>query len=364
MSRNIAIDLRMIHSSGIGTVLSNVVPLILEQRPNWNFRLLGDPKVIEDYQWSKSGRIEIIEYRAPIYSIAEQLYWPNRKLKGTDIVWSPNYNIPWRWSGKIMVNVHDIAHFALPEIYGGVAKTFYAKTMFKYVQKRADGIVFVSRFSEEEFEKKIGTAKGYTSVVHNGVKEYSAIQGENRLTYKNPYILFVGNIKPHKNIKKLIEAFELIYDKINVDLVIVGKKEGFITGDNEVAEFVGKAKDRVVFTGFVENDQLKHLYTNAEALVLPSLYEGFGLPPIEAMTAGCPALVSNVASMPEICGDAALYFDPLDASSIADALQKILSDDALKKRLVKNGYQRIKLLTWSASAKGYLAMIEKIIGCP
>jgi glycosyltransferase involved in cell wall biosynthesis len=163
----------------------------------------------------------------------------------------------------------------------------------------------------------------------------------------------VGNIKPYKNLGRLVEAFQKIRDHVPHDLVIVGQREGLITGESpEFFERVRGAGERIHLTGYVSYEELLSLVGNADALIMPSLYEGFGLPPVEAMAAGVPVVVSRAASLPEVCGDAALYFDPLDVDDIADKLIEIASDRVLGEQLRERGRERSRLFTWkSCSAK-------------
>ena len=158
-----------------------------------------------------------------------------------------------------------------------------------------------------------------------------------------------------------MEAFSLIINSIPHDLVIVGRKEGFITVDKKVDSIARAIEDRVHFTGFVSDELLKQYYVHASALVLPSLYEGFGLPPLEAMACGCPTAVSNVASIPEVCGKASLYFNPYDIREIAKKIHLILTDTNLRKTLKEKGYSQAKKFTCEVSAKGVKMLIENII---
>jgi glycosyltransferase involved in cell wall biosynthesis len=356
-----AVDMRMVRASGIGTILVHVVPFLVAHRPQWRFRLLGDPAILRHYPWASAANVEIVPFGKPIYSIAEQVAFPRRALAGTDILWSPNYNIPHRWRGPLLVNVNDVAHLALPDTFGGFAKQTYARAMFAAVRRRADGIVFISDFSQREFGERVGQPRGLSRMIHCGVDEsWFGVQPGVALRPR-PFILFVGNVKPHKNLLGLLEAFGRVQNRIPHDLVIVGKKEGFITGVPRVHELVSSFGGRVDFTGYVPDDELRRFFAQADALVLPSFYEGFGLPPVEAMAVGCPALVSDVASLPEVCGDAALYCNPHDAESIAVAMYRIVTDEMLRATLRPKGYARARALSWTVAGDGYLKMFEAVL---
>ncbi|MFK5953154.1 MAG: glycosyltransferase family 1 protein, partial [Desulfobacterium sp.] len=179
--------------------------------------------------------------------------------------------------------------------------------------------------------------------------------------HAKPYFLFVGNVKPHKNLTRLLEAFELLPSNISQELIIVGKKEGFITHDSMVEKKAVSMKQRVHFTGYVDNELLHQYFVHADALIFPSLYEGFGLPPLEAMACGCPVLVSNAASLPEVCGDAAIYFDPYSIKDMADKIKHLLSDKALQDKMRIKGLERAKKFTWKKSALETAKTIEELL---
>ena len=197
--------------------------------------------------------------------------------------------------------------------------------------------------------------------IHIGVDEAWFDVPDRPRPYEKPYVLFVGSVKPHKNVGGLIRALELAQRRIPHDLVIVGRREGLITADEAVAAKAKALGARVHFTGFVRDDLLKQFVKHADALALPSFYEGFGLPPLEAMACGCPALVSNAASLPEACGDAALYCDPHSPEDIAEKLVLLMEDEALRTSLRRKGLERVKRFTWEACAQKTLEVLEKTL---
>lgn len=354
----IIIDCRMIKSSGIGTVIANVTSRLIARNPGWTFHLLGHPKMLEEFPWTKHAKITA--YTAPIYSVAEQTRFPVAAVKDGSVLWSPNYNFPQRWKGPLIVTVHDLAHLALPEMRHSIAKQIFARLMFRAVKRRARDIAYVSQFTANEFHRLVGKPRGVETVIHCGVDE--SWFGVNQGTAPDrPYILFVGNVKPHKNLRRLLEAFGSIKGKVPHDLLIVGRKEGFITGDSAVLEQIAHFDGRVKFTGYISDTELKQTFASAGALVLPSLYEGFGLTPVEAMAAGCPTLVSRAASLPEVCQDAALYCDPLDCADIAANLLRIVTDPELRSVLKSGGVERAHQLSWDATTATYETLIRKAL---
>lgn len=359
MKRIVSIDVRMLRSSGIGVVISNIIPRLIAWRPDWDFRLLGDSSMLNAYAWSRAGNVSQIPFTAPIHSMAEQWLWPAAAVAGSDIVLSPNYNIPLRWEGHLAVIVHDVAHLALPKIFNGVRKQVYANFMFEQVRRRATGICFVSEFTKNEFGHYVGEPRGRVSIVYPGVD--AAWYSARRSYAPSPSIIYVGNIKPHKNVRGLVDAFEKIYREIPHVLRLVGRREGFLTGDPAIEDRIRHFGGRIQFTGILSDEALRQAVADADALVLPSFYEGFGIPPLEAMAVGCPVLVSAAASLPEVCGDAALYCDPQVPSDIASALKRIVADNGLRERLRASGRARAQMFSWDTAAEKYLSSLDEIL---
>jgi glycosyltransferase involved in cell wall biosynthesis len=357
----ISIDLRMLHASGVGTYLRNLVPLVISACPNAEFCLMGKLDEISSHHWAHSKNVLLVDCRAPIYSVAEQLELFRKTPKGTELFWSPHYNIPLLYGGKLLVTVHDVFHLAMPQYAGGLHKRLYAKGMFVALRRKADAILCDSAFTKKELVRLTGWGRQEVHTVHIGVDVSWFHVSKNRNPHSRPFLLFVGNVKPHKNLKTLIETFGLIKDDVPHDLVIVGRREGFITGDETVVAEAATLGDRVRFTGYVGDDLLRQYLAHADALVLPSLYEGFGLPPLEAMACRCPVIVSNAASLPEVCGDAALYCDPHDPTDIADKIRQLTNDMNLQDALRQRGLERAKQFTWEKCAQETLAVIREVL---
>jgi glycosyltransferase involved in cell wall biosynthesis len=361
--RTVAIDMRMVRSSGIGTILAHVVPALINRRPDWRFKLIGSPAILGCFDWSSSPNVELVAFEKPIYSLSEQLLWPSAALRGADLLWSPNYNIPLFWRGPLLLTVNDCTHLALPDAFRGPVKRIYANVMFRFARWRANAIVYISKFTASDFVARLGAPKAAQSVVYCGVDaDWFNIEPGPSLRLR-PYILFVGNVKPHKNLIRLLQAFDKIKNDIPHDLVIVGKREGFLTGDDAVQAMVTEFAGRVDFTGYIEDKMLRRYFAQANALILPSLYEGFGLPPIEAMAAGCPVIVSRSASLPEVCADAAVYCDALDVSDIAAAIMRLVADEDLCREMRRRGALRARYFNWESSIDGYYNAISKLLNC-
>jgi glycosyltransferase involved in cell wall biosynthesis len=360
----ITIDARWINASGMGTYLRNLLPGVIAFFPEQKFCLLGDVKSLSVLSWTNSLNVSLIEANSAMYSLAEQVELVKKIPKNTQLFWSPHYNIPLLYRGAILVTVHDLFHLAMPKLVGGWHKRLYAKLMFRMVDLRALAILTVSQFSKDEFKIFTGSNRQSIYPIHHGVANSWFDIKSSAQPQRNKYVLFVGNIKPHKNLNRLVKAFDLILNSIPHDLVIIGKKSGFITGDEAVADLASKLGSRVHFTGYVDDAALHRYFAHAEAMVFPSLYEGFGLPPLEAMAAGCPVLVSDAGPMPEVCGDAALYCDPYSADDMATKLLTILTDEPLRVKLRQRGLAHARTFTWDKCVAQTCEVIKGLLDEP
>ncbi len=362
-SKQLIVDARMYNHSGIGVYLKNILPKLIEgaRKNNISISLIGN-----ENELSNLGAKKIHHSDAKIYSIKEQFEIASIS-NCYDALWVPHYNIPIMHRKKLIVTVHDVAHLALDDFKKSKAKNLYAQLLFTAIRLKSDKIITVSDFTKKELIRYSGINSNKISVIHNGVgREWftSDIQSEVTVAdkeYDFPYFVYVGNVKPHKNLVRLVKAFESVMNEIPHKMIIVGKKDGFITGDKTVAEYASKFPDKIIFTGYIEDKKLIKIVKEADFLVMPSLYEGFGLPPLEAMASATPVASSNAASLPEVCGEAVLYFDPLNISDIARAIKEIASDDNLRKDLSKKGLMQAEKFNWHTSAKLHLdAIINEV----
>ena len=351
--KTLSIDLRWIDNSGIGTYVKGIMPGIVEQLDDVSIVALGDRSRLEQFPWSGATNVSLIDCRAGRYSLAEQVQLPLAIPSGTDLFFAPHYPIPLLYRGRLAVTVHDMSHLIVPEIVGNWKKRLYARTMFRALRKRASVIFTVSSFSKAEL-LRLTTGPHEDNIVptHLGIAAEWYGAAELPAVRSRPYFIYVGNIKPYKNLSRLVEAFLKIRNRVPHDLVIVGQSEGLITGESpEFFERVREAGERIQMTGFVSHQELLSLVGHAHALIMPSLYEGFGLPPVEAMAAGTPVAVAQAASLPEACGDAALYFNPLQVEDIADKLVTIASNTVLCQQLKTKGLERSRLFTWDSCSR-------------
>lgn len=350
----------MWHSSGIGTYLRNLVPHLIALLAQSKIYLLGNIHNLQQI-YDENDNVEIIECNSPIYSISEQ-YELLKNTPQCDMFFSPHYNIPLLYRGIQITTIHDLFHIAEENDNKTLIKKLYAKSMLSAALRKSRIVFTDSKFTLSEMIKYKLPGIEKVKVIHLGA---SFNDKDKALENKAQYIVYVGNVKPHKNLKRLITAYKIIHEKCNIKLplMIVGEADNFITGiPGFKEEIIDSSWSKwIKFTGRVSDEELINIYRNASILVLPSLYEGFGLPPLEAMACGCPCVVSNVASLPEVCGDAALYCDPYSIDDIADKMHKIVVDFQLRKVMIEKGYKHIKKYSWDRTAKNYLEYFESLI---
>lgn len=357
----IGIDVRMVDHSGIGRYLRQLVPRVMSRNPDLRFSLMGDRTRILELGWSEGPNVTIRAFDAPVYSVREQLRGPALAFGRHDVFWSPHYNIPVMYGGRLLTTVHDVCHLALPELFPGPHRRLYARGMFELVRRKADAILVGSEFTRREFETRVGTPAGGAFVIPYGVDTSFFRAGPNPDSHgrAHPFLLYVGNIRPHKNVAGLLRAFRMIASSVPHRLVLAGEIQ--VPSGDEVFEIAEELGARVEIAGFVSEAQLKRYLRQAEALVLPSRYEGFGLPALEAMASGCPVAASSAGALPEICGDAALYFDPEEPDDIGAAMLRLATDADLAGKLRERGLERAATFDWDRTAREVSEVLRSLL---
>ena len=358
----IVIDARMIFLSGIGVYLQNLIPYLLGR---YSVVLIGSSLEFKSFTWFND--VDIIETTVSIYSVREQveLFF---KIPVCDIFWSPHYNIPLLpiKAKKRMVTIHDVFHLVIYDELS-LRQKIYAKFVINQAVSRSDKILTVSNFSVNEIRKYTNTNKEI-EVVYNAIdiEKFKKIDNTDELKkvkdkYLLPdeFLLFVGNVKPHKNLKNLLLAIKTI----NINLVIIGKKDGFITADKDLSTILendATLMEKIHFAGEIHHEELAIVYNLAKLFVNPSIYESFGIPAIEAQACGCPVLTSFVAGIPEVCIDSVVYFNPNDIYDIRDKIKVALNNTTLQNELTLKGFENIKRFSWEESAKKIINIIEDL----
>lgn len=279
-----------------------------------------------------------------------------------DVLFCPAHYTPRFCPVPTVVTIHDTSYLFFRNEF--LKRDLFKLTAWsKHAIIKSAKVIAVSKSTKKDIVKNYHISENKIKVVHNGfdkTTESYKDSGDLFSMPKSPYILYVGTIQPRKNIKNLIAAFKkMSKTRPTYKLVLVGKM-GWLFGD--VFDYVLEQglEDKVIFTGYVSNSQLAALYKKAECFVFPSLYEGFGLPLLEAMKHRCPVVASNAASLPEVGGEAALYFNPKSIDDIEAKITEVLSNSNVKKLLVKKGLKRVQLFSWEQSAKETLKVLTDV----
>lgn len=351
MSRNsgrklVTIDARMLRSSGIGTCLRSLLPRVFARLPEVRFCLLGDVAALREQPFAGDPRVELRAFSVGVYSALEQPGLTARIPRDTSLFWAPHINLPLLSPGKLLVTVHDAFYLNPPrEAVPRLDKRLYLGFLMRALPRRADAVLCDSDFTRRELLAALGPFRVPLHTVPNGVEPSWFEPPRCDPPQLKPYLLYVGNLKPHKNLPRTLAAFERIAADLPHDFLLIGG--GANTFERQLPPHMAP---RVRFLGAVSGPSLRCHVEHAAGLVLASLYEGFGLPPVEAMALGVPVLVSRAASLPEVCGDAALYCDPFDSDDIARGLRSLLTDEAVRARLRQAGPARARELDWEQSA--------------
>lgn len=287
-----------------------------------------------------------------------------------DLIFSPTHYIPRFSPVKRIVTIFDLSYLHFPEYF--TKRDLWQLTHWsKFSIERADHIITISNFSKSDIAKHYGVNKrkitvaypaGNCAVFHYIDDKFEVMKMASKYGIHGRYIIFVGTIQPRKNLVRLIEAFKNID---NLKLVIVGKTTDLGRQSWMFEEILEKPRqmgieDRVIFTGFVPDDELAYLMNGAAAYILPSLWEGFGIPVVDAMTCGVPVIVSNVSSLPEVVGKAGLLINPYSVDQIEQAIRAIASDRKLRAQKSKEALERSKKFTWQQMAKTVLGVFEEV----
>jgi len=283
-----------------------------------------------------------------------------------DLYFEPNF-IPLRIPAQhIVATVPDFSFALFPEWHTKDKVQYYKKHFWKKI-KEADRVIVISDFIRNQAIHQFGFPEEQLITIRLGVARdmFRIYPQQDLLPIKEHYrlpenfILFVGSIEPRKNLKNLLKAYLELKAPIRKEfkIVLAGCK-GW--ENDEVMNLLRELKEDVFYTGYIPEDELGKFYNLARLFIYPSFYEGFGLPPLEAMACGCPVVVSNAASLPEVCGDAAYYVNPQDVRSIAEGMERVLADEGLRKSLVSKGLERIKQFSWEKSAAEHLRVFEEV----
>jgi len=356
--------------SGIGRYALGLLSGLAELSPQGPIYVLGgEPALLREAVDKRTG-LELLACCWPPWSLRGQLFLPRllRKLR-CRVFHCPYVFAPFRAPGIAkIVTVHDLIPHRCPQM---LAKAWKVRLRWLWnawlgAQCRgASAIVTVSDFSKRELVEFLGLPPGKVHRIYNGVRSIGTRVTEDQLrerfNLRGPLVSYLGRQDPYKNIEGLIRAFARLCETVPraVRLVIGGKPDPRYPEARRLAAALGLA-DRVVFTGYLDDESRVALIRASSVFVFPSRYEGFGLPPLEAMAEGVPVVASDATSLPEVLGDAAILVSPDDASAMAEAIAAVLNDPALAARLGQAGRRRAALFTWSACASEHLRLYETL----
>jgi glycosyltransferase involved in cell wall biosynthesis len=369
-SLKIAIDIRRMTEFGVGTYIRNVVRTLGRLDRENKYLLIGSPAKVEEI-----GALPPNFHAVPLLASDRSLqgyreFRTALQRLSCDLVHIPNlFSVPRMLPCPYVMTVHDmLEHMSRAREQSGFWRSFHFQ-MTKRVLAGAARIFAVSNFTRNEIEKLFEVPPSHVEVVYNAIDERflhghasaadrDLIARRYQVTY--PFLLYAGRISPHKNVVRMIEAFSALKTELKRDeaypdlkLIIIGDD---LSGNPDLRRTVVRSgvQHDVRFLGFVPIEVLRIFYDEAKVFVFPSLYEGFGLPPLEAMAHGTPVVTSNVTSLPEVVGNAAVLVNPENVFEIMRALHRVLMDKALRDRMKERGYQQAAKFSWEKSVRRML----------
>ena len=347
-------------NSGIGNYTIHVInqmadmtddELILFVMASKSIRFLINPKI-------KIVGLFPYETNRYLKVLVEQLLL-NRQIKKQkiDMLFCPAFTMPILKVCKTVIVVHDMI-YKLKIDGSSKLKDWYSNFLFSRSIKKADQIITVSTATKTDLKRYFPNRKNI-HVIHLGssMKEYKTKKPPKAINRDEKFILMTGTMTPRKNIDRALEALSQIGNKTDIKLLLAG---GVSKKSQATLQKISDTNltDRVIVAGFLTDEELAWCYENAEMLLFCSIYEGFGLPPLEAMRHNLPVIASNVTSIPEVVGDAALMVNPYSVDQIADGIMELLTHDDLKQELIKKGKERVKLFSWEKTAEETLKVLK------
>jgi len=277
-------------------------------------------------------------------------------LRGASVLFCPVNDAPFVLPRKVrlVVTIHDLAFIRFPEMYSWSFRTYY-RLVLPIIIKRADRLICISKSEESYILDRFPEAIGKTKVIYHGVSD----KFSNLEPLKEKKILAVASFNKHKNLKNLLLAFERIMSDIPHSLTLVGSPRTVISSDDELEAIISRlsVSGRIALTGYVTDDELRYHYATAEVFVFPSYFEGFGLPILEAMSSKCVVCCSNTSAMPEVAGEAAVYFDPSVVEEISASIIRVTEDKIFSDKLRELGYLRAKQFSWIQAGRRTLDVL-------
>lgn len=350
----ILLDARKIQDYGIGVYIRNL------------FQGLSDHGEFECRSIHLKGTEYIADKRHPAIEVAARNYdlrehaeipWKTRRYKEYHY-FSPHYVYPLLIPQKLYVTVHDLIHFKFPHLFKPALRVEAGKFFMRQVRKKAAIVFTVSHSTKNDLQEMFRFDGSKIKVIYNGIAEIFYLQGHQPSFFDFPYLLYTGNLKPHKNLGVLIKAFSLIKDRFpDFRLVLAG-----IPPDRSFMQSLirWRISDRVVVKHYLAQQDLIRYIDGADFFVFPSLYEGFGFPPLEAMARKKAVISSPGGSLKEILGESALYFSPDSPEELAEKITLLIENEGIKKDFETKGYAHSSNFSWKKTLREYIsALIDK-----
>lgn len=367
---SLVVDARALHASGIGRYLRELLARIIPDRRFGRLLLLGDVEELAAFAapFGAGERVVLRAYPTAFYAPAVQLAWLRLLLRGevrADVYFFPHYDAPLLLPPRSVVTVQDLIHFRVPEAFPAT-KRAAAGLLLRRVASRARRILVSSSSTRTDLVERLPRSASRIEVIPLGVGGAmpDPLPADSGCLPKVPFLLCVGNRKRHKNLRAAVETLALLREALpDLRLVVAGRSFPEWQAVVRRARELGVG-DRLEEREGASDAELGALYRGAEALLFPSYYEGFGLPLLEAMAAGCPVIASRRASIPEVVGEAALLVHPDDHRAMADAVLRLHRDPALRSELIRRGRDRAAQLPWERTARETADLLFRVGTAP
>ena len=366
--------------TGIGRYTHELVKQFLILKPHWKFTLFLASEQFQTFSaeiknnpFYQNLDIELQEANEKMYSLQEQTTFLQKlKTVTADIFWFPHFNVPYFFNKNFVVTVHDLTLSKFPgkKMNSFVHRFVYFKIL-RHALKKSKHILTVSENTKNDIVTDENISVDKITIAHNAVGEeffeynttihtedFSKCSSKFSIQ-KSQYFLYTGQHREHKNLITLVKAFHAFLAKNNnYKLILTGKVNPLYPA---VSEYIIKnnLEKNIILAGLVSETELLALYKNAKAYIFPSLYEGFGIPPLEAMAMNTPVIASTSSCIPEICGDSALYFNPTDSKELVEKMQELVNNKWLEEKLIQSGQIQVKKYDWKKSAEIIIKKFEE-----
>lgn len=358
---NIGIDARMFghHTRGIGRYIQKIIEELETIDTENQYTVFLSPQSFNDFQ-PKNKNFKKVLVPWKWYSISEQLLFPFliKKYK-VDFMHFPHFNVPIFYNKPFIVTIHDLILLRSCQKRAttlGPLKYYFKKFFYRFVIshaiKKSKKIIALTEFGKQDIINEFNTNSEKISIIFQGLTQEKSnepkIDTDLKLRYNinKPYVIYVGSAYPHKNLKTIISAMDIVRETHDMQLVFVGKKDFFYQRQEQ--EFPRKY---IRYTNYIPDNELALLYKHAHCYAFPSHYEGFGLPPLEAMQNSCPVIAANSSCLPEILQNAALYINPDDSHDLAQKVIELQENQSLRQKLIQNGLELVPQYNWHTTAQ-------------